>query len=88
MQWQDVFGLAGLALVILGTGLMFPSSTHSMRLSYLLGGSIVWLAGFATVTGWIAWRWWTAHPSGKERPLFPPTERRNTDRRSQSRVAV
>lgn len=88
MRWQDVFGFAGLALVILGTVLMFPSSTQGMRLSYLLGGSILWLAGFATVTGWVIWRWSTSQLVREERNACPPTERRKTDRRSQARVAA
>ena len=88
MRWQDVFGFAGLGLVVLGTVLMFPSSTTGIRWTYLLGGSLVWLAGFAMMTGWVAWRWSISKLAREERNACPPAEprfneRRQKDRRSQ-----
>ena len=88
MRWQDVFGLAGLGLVVLGTILMFPSSTHAMRWQYLVGGSVLWFAGFAIVTGWVAWRWSTAQATrNEERNACPTAERRHSDRRSRRALA-
>ena len=93
MRCQDVFGFAGLGLVVLGSVLMFPSSTDRMRWAYLLGGSLGWLAGFAMVTVWVAWRWSISKLAREEGNACPPaeppsSERRQKDRRSQPRLAA
>lgn len=88
MRWQDVFGFAGLALVVLGTVLMFPSSTYGMRWAYLLGGSLIWVVGFTMVTGWLAWRWSIGQPAGKERRSCGPADRRRSDRNSHRTLAA
>ncbi len=57
MRWIDVIGLLGLTLVVLGTLLLFPTSTEHMHWKYWLGGLSLWLAGCASVVGWLILRW-------------------------------
>jgi len=57
MRWIDVIGLLGLTLVVLGTLLLFPTSTEHMNWKYWLGGLSLWFAGFASVVGWLVLRW-------------------------------
>ena len=88
MRWQDMFGFGGLGLVVLGTVLMVPGSAQGMRWAYLLGGSLMWVVGFTTVSGWLAWRWSTSQPAREGRSDSTPSERRRSDRRSKHSLAA
>jgi hypothetical protein len=57
MRWIDVMGFAGLAMVVLGTLLLFPSSAEHMNWGYELAGMTLWFAGVASVVGWLLLRW-------------------------------
>lgn len=65
LRWTDLVGLAGFALVFLGTLYLFPRSADRMDWRYMLGGFALWAAGFASVVGWILLRFWQA---GKPHP--------------------
>jgi len=65
IRWTDLIGFAGFAMVVLGTHLLFSSSGDSMHWDYRLGGLAVWIAGFASVVGWLLLRW---SQSGKSHP--------------------
>lgn len=65
IRWTDLIGLAGFAVVILGTLFLFPNSEDRMHWHYMLGGLALWVVGFASVVGWIllrCWQWGKAHP--------------------------
>lgn len=88
MRWQDLFGVAGLGLVVFSTVLMFPSSTNRMHWAYLLGGSMLWLTGFAMVTGWVIWRWSISQLAQKECNSSPQAKRRWAERREKDRRSL
>ena len=65
IRWVDLIGLAGLALVVFGALLLFPSSQDNLNWKYMLGGALLWLVGFASVVGWLLLRW-SVRPSPEE----------------------
>jgi hypothetical protein len=56
VRWTDLIGVAGFALVIVSTTLLFPSSAEQINWKYMLGGIAVWLLGFVSVVGWVLLR--------------------------------
>lgn len=67
IRWTDLIGLAGFAVVVLSTLLLFPSSANHMNWLYMLEGLALWVAGFASVVAWLLLRWWQwgmSHPRG------------------------
>jgi uncharacterized SAM-binding protein YcdF (DUF218 family) len=67
IRWTDLIGLAGFGMVVLSTLLLFPDSGEHMTWEYWLGGLALWLAGFASVVGWLLLRWSVRY--SKEGPL-------------------
>lgn len=65
LRWTDLIVFAGFALVVLGTLFLFPSSVERMNWHSMLGGFALWLAGFASVVGWLLLRFSQA---GKPHP--------------------
>jgi hypothetical protein len=57
IRWIDLIGVAGFAMVVLSTLLLFPDSAERMHWRYWLGGVALWCAGFASMVGWLLWRW-------------------------------
>jgi hypothetical protein len=67
IRWTDLIGLAGFALVVFSTLLLFPSSVNRMSGQHMLEGLALWFAGFAAVVGWLLlrfWQWGKSHPKG------------------------
>jgi len=64
-QWIDLIGFAGFVVVVLSTLFLFPGSVERTNWHNMLGGAALWLAGFASVVGWILLRFWQA---GKPHP--------------------
>lgn len=65
LRWADLIGIAGFALVVVGTLFLFPGSAERTNWYYMLGGFALWLAGVASVVGWLCLRFWQAtkpHP--------------------------
>ena len=60
LRWTDLIGFAGFALVVVGTLFLFPSSADRMNWHYMLAGFALWLAGVASVVGWLCLRFWQA----------------------------
>ena len=67
IRWTDLIGVAGSALVILSTFLLFPDSAERMNWKYWLGGIALWFVGFASVLVWLLLRWSIRY--SKEGPL-------------------
>jgi hypothetical protein len=57
IRWTDLIGVAGYAMVVLSTLLLFPDSAERMNWEYWLAGLSLWLLGFASVVGWLLLRW-------------------------------
>ena len=57
IRWTDLIGVAGYAMVVLSTLLLFPDSAERMNWKYWLAGLSLWLLGFASVVGWLLLRW-------------------------------
>lgn len=57
IRWIDLIGLAGFAIVMLATLLLFPGSVERMHWTYWLAGLALWLLGFNSVVTWLLLRW-------------------------------
>ena len=57
IRWTDLIGIAGFAMVVLSTLLLFPDSAEHMNWKYWLAGLSLWLLGFASVVGWLFLCW-------------------------------
>jgi hypothetical protein len=57
IRWVDLIGVAGFAMVLLSTLLLFPGSTEGMNWKHWLEGLALWLLGFNSVVGWLLLRW-------------------------------
>jgi hypothetical protein len=64
IRWTDLIGVAGYAMVLLSTLLLFPDSAEHMNWKYWLAGLSLWFLGFASVVGWLLLRW-SVRPSQK-----------------------
>ena len=69
VRWVDLVGLVGFAMVVLSTMYLFPDSEEGMNWTPLLGGITLWIAGFASVVGWIWSRWSLRPPASEEKYL-------------------
>ena len=73
IRWIDLIGLAGFAIVVFATQLLFPGSAERMNWKDWLGGAALWFAGFAAVVGWLLLRW-SVRPLQERRlatPIWP-----------------
>jgi hypothetical protein len=57
IRWLDLIGVAGFAMVIFSTLLLFPGSAEGMNWKHWLEGLALWLLGFNSVVGWLLLRW-------------------------------
>lgn len=67
LRWMDLIGIAGFAMVVLSTFLLFPRSADRMTWKYWLEGLALWLVGFNSVVAWLLLRW-----SVKQSKTGPP----------------
>jgi uncharacterized membrane protein len=65
VRWTDLIGIAGFALVIVSTMLLFPSSAEHTNWKYMLGGTAVWLLGFMSVVGSVFLRFSVSRSAGQ-----------------------
>jgi hypothetical protein len=70
LRWIDLIGIAGFAMVVLSTLLLFPSSAELMTWKYWLEGLALWLVGFNSVVGWVLLRWSIRPSKNAPRPLL------------------
>ena len=63
----DLIGVAGFAMVVISTLLLFPHSADRMTWKYWLEGLALWLVGFNSVVAWLLLRW-----SVKQSKTGPP----------------
>jgi hypothetical protein len=64
IRWIDLIGIAGFAMVVVSTLLLFPRSAEGMNWKYWLAGLALWLVGFNSVVGWLLLRF-SVQPSQK-----------------------
>jgi hypothetical protein len=57
LRWIDIIGIAGFAMVVLSTSLLFPRSADRMTWKYWLEGLALWVVGFNSVIAWLLMRW-------------------------------
>jgi hypothetical protein len=57
IRWVDLIGVAGFAMVLLSTLLLFPASTEGMNWKHWVEGLVLWFFGFNSVVGWLLLRW-------------------------------
>lgn len=65
LRWTDLIGFAGFVVVVLSTLFLFPGSVERTNWHYMLGGFALWVAGFASVVGWLLLRF---RQAGKSHP--------------------
>ena len=70
IRWTDLIGVAGFAMVVLSTLLLFPGSAERMNWKYWLPGLSLWFLGFASVVGWLLLRWSVRHSKDEPPPLL------------------
>ena len=81
IRWTDLIGLAGYAMVVLSTLLLFPSSAEHMNWKYWLAGLTLWLLGFASVVGWLLLRWSVRQSKDGPPPLLVWSARQSQERK-------
>jgi uncharacterized SAM-binding protein YcdF (DUF218 family) len=70
IRCTNLIGLAGFAMVILSTYLLFPDSAEHMHWKYWLGGIALWFVGFASVVGWLLSCWSVRYSKEGPPPLL------------------
>jgi hypothetical protein len=86
IRWIDVIGLAGFAMVVLSTLLLFPGSAEPMNWKHWLAGLALWLLGFNSVVGWLLWHWSARQSRDGPPPLLIWSVRQSQERESASEV--
>ena len=86
IRWLDLIGIAGFALVILSTWLLFPGSTEAMNWKHWLAGLALWLLGFNSVVGWLLWRWSVRQFKDGPPPLLIWSVRQSQEREGTTEV--
>jgi hypothetical protein len=56
IRWIDLIAVAGFAMAVLSTLLLFPDSAERMNWKYWLAGLALWMLGFTSVVGWVLLR--------------------------------
>lgn len=80
IRWTDLIGVAGFALVVLSTLLLFPGSEERMNWKYWLPGLSLWFLGFASVVGWLLLRWSVRQSKDGPPPLLVWSARQSQKR--------
>jgi len=70
IRWTDLIGVAGSAMVILSSVLLFPDSAERVNWKYWLGGIALWFVGFASVVGWLLSCWSVRYSKEGPPPLL------------------
>ena len=70
IRWTDLIGVAGSAMVILSSVLLFPDSAERVNWKYWLGGITLWFVGFASVVVWLLLRWSVRYSKDGPPPLL------------------
>jgi hypothetical protein len=86
IRWIDLIGLAGFAMVVLSTLLLFPGSAELMTWRYWLAGVALWLLGFNSVVGWVLLRWSVRQFKDGPPPLLVWSLRQSQEREGASDV--
>jgi hypothetical protein len=76
----DLIGVAGFAMVVLSTLLLFPGSAERMNWKYWLPGLSLWFLGFASVVGWLLLRWSVRQSKDEPPPLLVWSARQSQER--------
>lgn len=80
IRWTDLIGVAGYAMVVLSTLLLFPDSAARMNWKYWLAGIALWFLGFASVVGWLLLRWSVRQLKDGPPPLLVWSVRQSQER--------
>ena len=80
IRWTDLIGVAGYAMVVLSTLLLFPDSAERMNWKGWLAGLSLWLVGFASVVGWLLLRWTVRYSKDGPPPLLVWSARPSQER--------
>jgi hypothetical protein len=70
VRWIDLIGVAGFAMVIVSTLLLFPRSAEGMNWNHWLAGLALWFLGFNSVVGWLLLRWSVRQNKNGPAPLL------------------
>jgi hypothetical protein len=82
IRWIDLIGVAGFAMVVLSTLLLFPGSAEPMNWQHWLAGLGLWLLGFNFVVGWLLWRWSVRQSKDGPPPLLVWSGRQSQEKES------
>ena len=88
IRWTDLIGVAGFAMVVLSTLLLFPDSEEHMNWRYWLAGLSVWSLGFASVFGWLLLRWSVRQSKDEPPPLLVWSARQSQEKNVTSRAGA
>jgi hypothetical protein len=80
IRWTDLIGVAGFAMVVLSTLLLFPGSADRMNWKFWLAGLSLWFLGFASVVGWLLLRWSVRQSKDGPPPLLVWSARQSQER--------
>ena len=91
IRWTDLIGVAGYAMVVFSTFLLFPDSAERINWKYWLPGLALWFLGFASVVGWLLLRWSVRYSKDGPPPLLvwsagPSQEREVTSDANESHL--
>jgi len=86
IRWTDLIGVAGFAMVVLSTLLLFPESAEHMNWKYWLAGLSIWFLGFASVFGWLLLRWSVRQSKDEPPPLLVWSARQSQEKNVTSRA--
>ena len=80
VRWTDLIGVAGFAMVVLSTLLLFHSSAEHMNWEYWLAGLALWILGITSVVGWLLLRWSVRQSTEGPPPLLVRSVRQSQER--------
>ena len=86
IRWIDLIGVAGFAMVVLSTLLLFPGSAEPMNWKHWLAGLALWLLGFNSVVGWLLLRWSVRQSKNGPPPLLVWSVGDSKGRKGASRI--
>jgi hypothetical protein len=86
IRWIDLIGVAGFAMVVVATQLLFPGSAEAMNWRHWLGGLALWLLGFNSVVVWLLLRWSIRQSKDGPPPLLRWSVRESQERRVSSEM--
>jgi len=87
IRWIDLIGVAGFAMVVVSTVLLFPGSAEAMNWRHWLAGLALWLLGFNSVVGWLLLRWSIRQSTDGPPPLLRWSIRQSQESRDSSEMS-